>query len=45
MLAHFENGANCDGGKILATIHTLPTQFVNDRKVNRDQLSIISPRV
>ena len=32
MPAHFENSEKCDGGKICASVHTMPEQFENDRK-------------
>ena len=28
-----ENGKKCDGSKILATVHTIPAQFDNDRNL------------
>ena len=31
MPAHFENGENCDGCKIWASVHTTPEQFENGR--------------
>ena len=34
MPAHFENGEECDGCKILASVHTIPEQFENGRNLD-----------
>ena len=34
MLAHFENGEKCDGSKTWASVHMMPEQFENVRKLD-----------
>ena len=34
MPAHFENGEKCDVCKVLASVHTIPEQFENGKKLD-----------
>ena len=35
----FENGENCDGSEVSASVHTMPEQFENGRKFDGKKLA------
>ena len=45
ILVHFENGAKCDGSKILVSVHVILEQFENGRELEDDKLVAISSRI